>query len=61
MIVKSYEEAKGFGVQTVDVESVLCELLKWQRHCEDDGGEDSVRFAMINSFEDIILNSLVEE
>ena len=61
MLIKTKEEARGFGVQPVDVENILCELQDWLKSCYDDGGCDAVRFAMINSFEDIILNSLVEE
>ena len=61
MVIRSKEEARQFGVQSVDVESILVELQNWQWHLHDDGCEDAVRFAMINSFEDIILNNLVEE
>ena len=60
MIIKTREESKMMGVQAVDVESILNELMDWQKQCRDDGYDDAVRFAMINSFEDIILNSLVE-
>jgi len=61
MIIRTKEEAKQLGIQSVDVENILLELLDWQKQCRDDGYNDAVRFAMINSFEDIILNSLVEE
>ena len=61
MVVRSKEEARQFGIQSVDVEGILVELQNWQWHLHDDGCEDAVRFAMINSFEDIILNNLVEE
>lgn len=61
MIIKTNEEANKFGVQSVDLSNIFNELINWQAQCKDDGYEDSVRFAMINSFEDIILNSIIEE
>ena len=60
MIIKTKQEAAEYGVQEVDVENILIELQNWQWHLHDDGCEDAVRYAMINTFEDIILNSLVE-
>lgn len=61
MIVRTREEAQEFGVQSVDVENILVELQDWIKSYQDDGDCDAVRFAMINSFEDIILNAIVEE
>ena len=58
MIIKQRSDAAEYGVQPVDVESILIELLDWQ---EEYGEEDPVRYSMINSFEDIILNSIVGE
>jgi len=58
MIIKNREESKQFGIQSVDVESILNELMEWQQQY---GEEDPLRFAMINSFEDIILNSIIGE
>ena len=61
MIVKTKKEAEQLGVQSVDLSNIFNELINWQAQCRDDGFEDSVRFAMINSFEDIVLNSIIEE
>ena len=61
MIVKTKKEAEQLRVQSVDLSNIFNELIDWQAQCKDDGYEDSVRFAMINSFEDIVLNSIIEE
>ena len=61
MIVKSKMEAEQLGVQKMDLSYIFNELINWQAQYKDDGFEDSVRFAMINSFEDIVLNSIIEE
>ena len=61
MIVKTKKEAEQLGEQRVDLSNIFSELINWQAQCRDDGYEDSVRFAMINSFEDIVLNSIIEE
>ncbi|MCR4720964.1 MAG: hypothetical protein K5655_04485 [Lachnospiraceae bacterium] len=61
MIIKSKKEAEQLGIQKIDLGNIFNELINWQAQCRDDGYEDSVRFAMINSFEDIVLNSIIEE
>lgn len=58
-----YRDSKMLGTQLVDVALVIDELIKWRRETErgKDEWADPVRLAMIDSFEDIILNAIVEE
>lgn len=57
------KESKNLGVQLVDLGQVIEELIRWRRECakERDEWVDPVRVAMIDSFEDILLNAIVEE
>ena len=57
------KESKSFGIQLVDLAQIIEELIRWRKECakEHDPWSDPVRVAMIDSFEDILLNALVEE
>ena len=66
MVCRSKQDSKALGTQLVDVTLIIDELIDWRRETErgidTEGGcwVDPVRLAMIDSFEDIILNAIVE-
>ena len=62
MLCKNKEDSKLFGIKPVDVTKVIDDLIDWRHECSKYKDEwcDPVRVAMIDSFEDIIMNALVE-
>lgn len=61
MVYKSKDDSKALGIQLLDLTQIINELIDWRQRCRRDEWNDPVRVAMIDSFEDIILNSIVEE
>lgn len=66
MVYKNKQDSKILGTQLVDVSLIIDELINWRRETErginTEGGcwVDPVRLAMIDSFEDIVLNAIME-
>ena len=56
------KESNQYGIQLIDLKQVIDELINWRKEIikDYDSWNDPVRLAMIDSFEDIILNALVE-
>ena len=56
------KESNQYGIQLTDLKQVIDELINWRKEIikDYDSWNDPVRLAMIDSFEDIILNALVE-
>ena len=63
MLCKDKNDSKQFGIQQVNITQIIDELITWRKQVskEQDVWNDPVRLAMIDSFEDIVLNSIVEE
>jgi len=62
MVCKSKADSKKFGIQTIDLTQLINDLIDWRRECSKckDEWEDPVRVAMIDSFEDMLFNAVVE-
>ena len=62
LIYKSKEDSIQLGIQSINLTQVISELINWRKECirEKDKWCDPVRIAMIDSFEDIILNAIEE-
>ena len=66
LVYKSKQDSKTLGTQLVDVSLIIDELINWRREAErgmdTEKGcwTDPVRLAMIDSFEDIVLNAIME-
>lgn len=58
MIFRTQEEIDELQAQ-VNVSEVLAELLKWRSELED-SQDDNMRLAMIDSFEDVIIDLMKE-
>ena len=56
------KDSKQLGIKLIDLTQIIDELINWRREVsrERDPWVDPVRLAMIDSFEDIILNAIVE-
>lgn len=63
LLCKSKEDSKLFGIKEVDLTQIIDELINWRKQVSRENDEwcDPVRLAMIDSFEDIVMNAVVEE
>lgn len=51
-----------YDVCQIDMEQVMDELQRWYAECKRSGGlENDLRLSMLESFEEIILDAIVEE
>ena len=57
------EDSKRLGIQPINLTQIIDELIRWRRETEreNDVWADPVKLAMIDSFEDMIMNAIVED